>query len=48
MLHGASLTSIFSIQVNLFVSFVALSPKSTAVVMAERSVHLTTLFPGKA
>ena len=31
-----------------FVCFVALSPKSTAMVMAGRSVHLTTLFPGKA
>ena len=26
--------------------FVALGPKSTAMVMAGRSVHLTTLFPG--
>ena len=32
----------------LFVCFVALRPKSTAMVMAERSVHLTTLFPGQA
>ena len=31
----------------LFVCFVALRPKSTAMVMAGRSVHLTTLFPGK-
>ena len=31
-----------------FVLFVALRPKSTAMVMAGRSVHLTTLFPGKA
>ena len=31
----------------LFV-FVALRPKSTAMVMAGRSVHLTTLFPGQA
>ena len=31
-----------------FVCFVALRPKSTAVVMAGRSVHLTTLFPGQA
>ena len=30
----------------LFVCFVALRPKSTAMVMAGRSVHLTTLFPG--
>ena len=27
--------------------FVALCPKSTAMVMAGRSVHLTTFFPGK-
>ena len=32
----------------LFVCFVALRPMSTAVVMAGRSVHLTTLFPGQA
>ena len=32
----------------LFVCFVALRPKSTAMVMARRSVHITTLFPGKA
>ena len=31
-----------------FVCFVALHPKSTAMVMAGRSVHLTTLFPGQA
>ena len=31
----------------LFV-FVALHPKSTAIVIAGRSVHLTTLFPGQA
>ena len=28
--------------------FVALRPKSTAMVMAGQSVHLTTLFPGQA
>ena len=28
--------------------FVALRPKSTAMVFAGRSVHLTTLFPGQA
>ena len=28
--------------------FVALLPKSTAMVFAGRSVHLTTLFPGQA
>ena len=31
----------------LFV-FVALRPKSTAMVIAGRSVHLTTHFPGQA
>ena len=31
----------------LFV-FVALRPKSTAMVIAGRSVHLSTLFPGQA
>ena len=28
--------------------FVALGPKSTAMVIAGRSVHLTALFPGQA
>ena len=32
----------------VIVCFVALRPKSTAMVMAGRSVHLTTLFPGQA
>ena len=32
----------------LFVCFVALRPKSTAMVIAGRSVHLSTLFPGQA
>ena len=32
----------------LFVCFVALRPKSTAMVIAGRSVHLTILFPGQA
>ena len=32
----------------LFVWLVALRPKSTAMVIAGRSVHLTTLFPGQA
>ena len=36
------------IRVCFFVCFVALRPKSTAMVMAGRSVHLTTLFPGQA
>ena len=30
------------------VVFVALRPMSTAMVIAGRSVHLTTLFPGQA
>ena len=30
------------------VGFVALRPKSTAMAIAGRSVHLTTLFPGQA
>ena len=32
----------------LFVCVVALRPKSTAMVTAGRSFHLTTLFPGQA
>ena len=32
----------------IFFCFVALRPKSTAMVIAGRSVHLTTLFPGQA
>ena len=32
----------------LLVGFVALRPKSTAMVIAGRSVHLITLFPGQA
>ena len=32
----------------LFVCFVALRPKSTAMVIAGQSVHLTTLLPGQA
>ena len=32
----------------LCVCFVALRPKSTALVIAGRSVHLTTLFTGQA
>ena len=34
--------------VTFLVGFVALRPKSTAMVIAGRSVHLTTLFPGQA
>ena len=39
---------ITSNMVCLFVCFVALRHKSTAMVIAGRSVHLTTLFPGQA
>ena len=38
----------YSLFAVLFVCFVALRPKSTAMVIAGRSVHLTTLFPGQA
>ena len=37
-----------SCELNHSVCFVALRPKSKAMVMAGRSVHLTTLFPGQA
>ena len=33
---------------SLFVCLFALRPMSTAMVIAGRSVHLTTLFPGQA
>ena len=36
------------LEVGWLVGFVALHPKSTAMVIAGRSVHLTTLFPGQA
>ena len=42
-----SLSSWCLVIVCLFVCFVALRPKSTAMVIAGRSVHLTTLFPGQ-
>ena len=35
-------------KVVVVVVVVALRPKSTAMVIAGRSVHLTTLFPGQA
>ena len=44
-------TSIYIYVVNLFVClfvFAALRPMSTAMVIAGRSVYLTTLFPGQA
>ena len=37
-----------SIRCCWLVGFVALRPKSTAMVIAGRSVNLTTLFPGQA
>ena len=40
--------TIKSMIVCLFVCFVVLHPKSTAMVIAGRPVHLTTLFPGQA
>ena len=46
MVHFLTWTSARNI-VCLFV-FVALRPMSTAMVIAGRSVHLTTLFPGQA
>ena len=42
MVHSIPLACSF-----VFVCFVALRPKSTAMVIAGRSVHLTTLFLGK-
>ena len=47
-LRCGSLSITTSVFVCLFVCFVALRPKSTAMVMVGRSVHLTTLFPGQA
>ena len=45
----ASKTNVKLMEKEFFCScFVALRPKSTAMVMAGRSVHLTTLFPGQA
>ena len=32
----------------MLVGFVALRPKSSAMVIAGRSFHITTLFPGQA
>ena len=42
------LTRVTKMYVMFLVGFVALRPKSTAMVIAGRSVHLTTLFPGQA
>ena len=43
-----STTMVVKSHICLFVCFVALRPKSTAMVIAGQSVHLTTLFPGQA
>ena len=45
---GKMSQNLSSATVVLFVCFVALRPKATAMVMAGRSVHITTLFPGQA
>ena len=44
----SSLIRVHSVCFRWLVGFVALRPKSTAMVIAGRSVHLTTLFPGQA
>ena len=46
-LYGGNITVQKMVSI-LFVCFLALRPKSTAMVIAGRSVHLTTLFPGQA
>ena len=43
MPHNRVYTTVF-----VLFCFVALHPKSTAMVMVGQSVHLTTLFPGQA
>ena len=43
-----AIEGVLSMLYSLFVCLVALRPKSTAMVIAGRSVHLTTLFPGQA
>ena len=46
--HKVYFHCLFACCCRLFVCFVALRPKSTSMVMAGRSVHLATLFPGQA
>ena len=46
--HRSNTYDNFTLVFCLFVCIVALRPKSTAMVIAGRSVHLTTLFPGQA
>ena len=49
LFRTVNVKAFFSSLCDLFVClFVALRPKSTAMVFAGRSVHLTTLFPGQA
>ena len=48
MAKSCLISAIITEHLCLFVCFVALRPKSTAMVMVGRSVHLTTLFPGQA
>ena len=45
-MENKKITDIF--RLSFVCLFVALRPKSTAMVIAGRSVHLTTLFPGQA
>ena len=47
LFSGRIIVSFYDLD-NLFVCFVALHPKSTAMVMVGRSVQLITLFPGQA
>ena len=45
----SSMSKFFNVDVpRHIVCFLALRPKSTAMVIAGQSVHLTTLFPGQA
>ena len=46
--RGTSMPAIKQVLFVCLFVFVALRPKSTAMVIAGRSVHLTTLFPGQA
>ena len=48
MTVGLTINANFDYHDSLFVCLFALRPKSTAMVIAGRSVHLTTLFPGQA
>ena len=48
MILMAQTSTLLSKKLFFLICFVALGPKSTAMVMAGRSLHLTTLFPGQA